>query len=84
MENLEVVKYVSADKYAKVSGIGVAEVKKMCTTGKIPGAFITDGGHYKIPIQNANTVTREEYDKLLKENEKYKEKLNIINQASSL
>lgn len=63
---MPIPKYVSAEKYAKESGIGVEEVKRLCKTNQIKH-FMTQGGYYKIAIDD-NSVPKEKYEEL---NEKY-------------
>lgn len=41
------MKYLSAEQYAKETGLGVAEVKKQCRLGNLE-YLVTEGGHYKI------------------------------------
>lgn len=68
--------FISAEKYAKESGLGVEEVKKKCRNGEIK-CVMTEGGHYKIPIYN-DAVPQEEYQKVINENTKLKTILSTI------
>jgi len=76
------VQYVSAEKYAKMTNLGVEEVKKQCRIGKIE-CFMTEGGHYKIPVRQ-NAVSKEEYEKVVRENEKLKGIIQSVNLATSI
>lgn len=76
------VQYVSAEKYAKMTGLGSEEVKRQCRIGKIE-CFMTEGGHYKILVRQ-NAVSREEYEKVVRENEKLKTIIQSVNLATSI
>lgn len=67
---MPVPKYLSAEQYAKQSGMGVEEVKRQCRIGTIP-CLMTDGGYYKIPVYE-DVVPIEQYEKVLQEKERYK------------
>ena len=69
--------YVTANEYAKTHNIGVEEVKRLVRTKQLEG-FITEGGHYKVLVRNNNSVSREKYEELLKENAQLKTTLNGI------
>ena len=68
--------YLSAEKYAKESGLGIEEVKKKCRNGEIK-CEMTEGGHYKILVYN-DAVPVEEYQKLKDENTKLKTIISTI------
>lgn len=70
-------KYISAEEYARQSGMGAEEVKRQCRIGEIP-CKMTEKGHYKIPIYN-DAVPVEEYNKLKDENTKLKTILQQFN-----
>lgn len=67
---MPVPKYLSAEQYAKQSGMGVEEVKRQCRTGAIQ-CLMTEGGYYKIPVYE-DVVPKEQYEKILQEKERYK------------
>lgn len=79
---MQELKYVSASKYAKMTGLGVEEVKKRCKNGTLE-SFITEGGYYKIALRQ-NTVSKEEYDKVVRENEKLKGIIQSVNLATNI
>ena len=70
-------KYISAEEYARQSGMGAEEVKRQCRIGEIP-CKMTEKGHYKIPIYD-DAVPVEEYNKLKAENTKLKTILQQFN-----
>ena len=70
-------KYISAEEYARQSGMGAEEVKRQCSIGEIP-CKMTEKGHYKIPIYD-DAVPVEEYNKLKDENTKLKTILQQFN-----
>lgn len=70
-------RYVSAEEYARQSGMGAEEVKRQCRIGEIP-CKMTEKGHYKIPIYD-DAVPVEEYNKLKDENTKLKTILQQFN-----
>ncbi len=70
-------KYISAEEYARQSGMGAEEVKRQCRIGEIP-CKMTEKGHYKIPIYD-DAVPIEEYNKLKDENTKLKTILQQFN-----
>lgn len=69
-------KYMSASGYAKATGIGEAEVKKMIATGELK-AHITEGGHYKIEVSQ-DAVPIEDYREVIEENARLKAVLTTI------
>lgn len=71
-------KYISAEEYARQSGMGVEEVKRQCRIGKIE-CLRTEKGYYKIPVYANNAVSVEEYNKLKAENTKLKTILQQFN-----
>ena len=73
---MPIPKYVSAVEYSKQSGIGVEEVKRLCRTGQLKH-FMTDGGYYKIAIDD-DSVPIEQFNKLNEENIRLKTLLNTI------
>lgn len=78
----EIPKYVSAEKYSKLCGIGVEEVKRLCNIGKIEH-FRTEKGYYKIAVRQ-DTVAKELYDKVVEENAKLKGIIQSINLATNI
>lgn len=70
-------KYISAEEYARQSGMGAEEVKRQCRIGEIP-CKMTEKGHYKIPIYD-DAISIEEYNKLKDENTKLKTILQQFN-----
>lgn len=76
------VQYVSPETYNKMTGLGVEEIKRQCRIGKIE-CFMTEGGHYKILVRQ-NAVSREEYEKVVRENEKLKTIIQSVNLATSI
>lgn len=70
-------KYISAEEYARQSGMGAEEVKRQCRIGEIP-CKMTEKGHYKIAIYD-DAVPVEEYNKLKDENTKLKTILQQFN-----
>lgn len=65
--------YMSPKQYHDATGgkLGIEEIKRLCRTGKIP-CEMTEGGYYKIKVYKNNCVSLEEYQKVLKENERLK------------
>lgn len=63
--------YVSPAEYSKQTGLGIEQVKRLCRIGKIPYE-LSEGGQYHIKVFRDNCVPREQYENVLKENEKLK------------
>lgn len=76
---MAIPKYVSAEEYSRQSGIGVEEVKRLCRTNQLKH-FMTQGGYYKIAVDN-DSVPKEEYDKL---KEKYLKLLSKVENAQKI
>lgn len=57
---MPIPKYVSAEEYSRQSGIGVEEVKRLCKTNQLKH-FMTEGGYYKIAIDN-DSVPKELFE----------------------
>lgn len=73
--------YMSPKQYSKATGgnIGVEEIKRLCRIGRLP-CEMSEGGYYHIKVYKDNCVSREEYDRIIKENERLKTILkNIYN-----
>lgn len=68
------MKIVSAEEYSKLTGLGVAEVKRQCKLGNLK-CYMTEGGHYKIEYYEDDNSRVE---MLIRENEKLKNKLQTI------
>ena len=63
--------FVSAKEYAKRTGLSYNEVLRFCETGQLE-AYKTDGGQWRIKVYKGDTVSREEYNKLFEECNRYK------------
>ena len=57
---MAISKYVSAEEYSRQSGIGVEEVKRLCKTNQLKH-FMTEGGYYKIAIDN-DSISKEQFE----------------------
>ena len=73
---MPIPKYVSAEEYSRQSGIGVAEVKKLCKSGQLKH-YMTEGGYYKIAVDD-NSVPIEKYQEVKDENLRLKTLLDTI------
>lgn len=71
-------KYISAEEYARQSGMGAEEVKRQCRIGKIE-CLRTEKGYYKIPVYDNDAVSIEDYNKVKDENTKLKTILQQFN-----
>lgn len=71
-------KYISAEEYARQSGMGVEEVKRQCRIGQIK-CLRTEKGYYKIPVYDNDAVSIEDYNKVKDENTKLKTILQQFN-----
>lgn len=75
--------YISAEAYSKQTGLGVEEVKRLCRIGRI-SCERTKKGYYKIKVYKDNCVSKEEYDRVVKENIELKTLLKNINNLSNI
>ena len=77
--------YMSPREYSKATGnnIGVEEIKRLCRIGRIP-CEMTENGHYKIKVYKDNCVSKEEYDRVVKENIELKALLKNINNLTQI
>lgn len=73
---------LTPQQFAKRTGLSYAQVLFMCKKKEID-AIETNGGHYKIPESQLNKysqpeeyVSKEEYEKVIRENERLKTLLN--------
>ena len=73
---MPIPRYVSAEEYSRQSGIGVAEVKKLCKSGQLKH-YMTEGGYYKIAVDD-NSVPIEKYQEVKDENLRLKTLLETI------
>lgn len=73
---MPIPKFVSAEEYSKQSGIGVAQVKKLCKSGELEH-YMTDGGYYKIRV-DSDSVPIEKYIEIKQENSRLKTILETI------
>ena len=77
--------YMSPKEYHDATGgcIGVEEIKRLCRIGQIP-CLRTENGYYKIKVYKDDCVSREEYERIVKENIELKQILFNINNLSNL
>lgn len=75
-------KYISAEEYARQSGLGPEEVKRQCRLKEIP-CKMTEKGHYKIPIYD-DAVPVEEYNKLKDRCTELETTIKSINKLTSI
>ena len=59
---MPVPRYISAEEYAKRSGLSPKKVKDMCKVGKLD-FYMTEGGYYKIKEDDNNSVSKDLYEK---------------------
>ena len=57
---MPIPKYVSAEEYSRQSGMGVEEVKRLCRTNQLKH-FMTEGGYYKIAVDD-DSVPIEQFE----------------------
>lgn len=76
---------LSPQAFAKQSGLSYQQVLIMCKKSELEDVIRTRGGYYKIPEKNLNKflkdesyVSKEEYEQLIRENEKLKVLLNQV------
>ncbi len=60
---MSVPKYISAEEYAKRSGLSPKKVKDMCKVGKLD-FYMIEGGFNKIKEDDNNSVSKELYEKV--------------------
>ena len=70
--------YLRATEYAKLYNLPVQRVRKMCEAGELDAYREGVGGHWYIRDSPGDSVSREEYEKLLSENSMLKTKLQTI------
>lgn len=62
MQNVQVNhKWLSANEYAKQTGLGVEKVKQFIRAGKIEGEK-TEDGYWKVKVYNDDAVSRKVFD----------------------
>lgn len=72
---------LTPQQFAKETGLSYSQVLQMCKTKEI-NALETEGGHFKIPpkeldrFKNNDYVTKEEYLRVVRENERLKTMLH--------
>lgn len=74
--------YISAEAYSEQTGLGVEEVKRLCRIGRIP-CERTKKGYYKIKLYKNDCVSKEEYNRVIKENNELKQLLKTIRNISN-
>lgn len=70
-------KFVSAEKYSKLTGLGVEEVKRLCKINKLEHEM-TEGGYYKIKVYKNDCVSKSDYERVKQENIEMKTTLENI------
>lgn len=73
---MPVPKYISAEEYARRSGLSSQKVKDMCKSGKLD-YYKTEGGYYKIK-EDSDSVPLDKYIEVERENERLTTILNTI------
>lgn len=77
MEEVKIaVPIMTISQYAKHTELSRAMVKTLCENNILP-AYKTEGGHWRIKVFN-NSVSQEEYEKVLQENAFLKSKLKSL------
>lgn len=69
---------VKVAKYAEMMGISPYQVRRQCELGALPAYRSGKGGNWLIRLDTPDTVSREDYDKVLLENRELKTKLKTI------
>ena len=70
--------YMKVPEYARLYGLSENRVRQMCEAGVIDAYRDCEGGHWYIRDVPGEAVPREEYEKLLKENQMLRTKLQGI------
>lgn len=78
MEALIKTQVVKIPQYAKMTGLSQTEVRRLCEQGLIPATRKGKGGHWYISVTAPDTVSRDDYNKVLLENRELKTKLKTI------
>lgn len=73
---MPIPKYVSAEEYARQSGMGVQQVKKLCRNGELEH-YMTEGGYYKIKV-DSDSVPIKKYQEVKDENIRLKAILETV------
>ena len=75
---------ITVSQYAKMVGMSQSTVRSRCEQGLIP-AFKTDGGHWRIkkPLLK-DSVSIEEYEKVVSENAELKSMIRSISKIAEL
>jgi len=63
--------WVTPKEYSDQTGMWIEDVKRLCNEGKIP-CEKSPGGYYRIKVFKDESVSREEFEKIKQELEKYK------------
>ena len=81
MQNIQVNhKWISAQKYARETGLGVEKVKQFIRAKKIEGEQ-TDDGYWKVKVYDNDAVSREIFEK---EHARVIELETIVNSMKSM
>ena len=70
--------HFKVSEFAKLHGIPESRVRKMCESGELNAYRDGPGGHWYIRDRPDGSVTRAEFDAVVRENEKLKTKLQSI------
>jgi excisionase family DNA binding protein len=46
------------EEVARLLGVNARTIKRWAESGKLPGAFRTPGGHWRVPVSAVEAVTR--------------------------
>lgn len=63
--------WVTPKEYSEQTGMWIEDVKRLCNIGKIP-CEKSPGGYYRIKVYKNEAVSREKYEEMKTELEKYK------------
>lgn len=63
--------WVTPKEYSEQTGMWIEDVKRLCNTGKLE-CEKSPGGYYRIKVYKDESVSREEYERIKTELEKYK------------
>ena len=64
--------YVSPKEYSEQTGMWVEDIKRLIRTGGLEGTHNDETGYYKVKVYKNDCVSREKYEKEVREKERYK------------
>ncbi len=64
--------YVSPKEYSQQTGLWIEDIKRLIRSGELEGTYNEETGYYKVKVYKNDCVSRDQYEREVREKERYK------------